>query len=227
MKPEDLKSPFRWEQRRVLFQDRVLYVPDYYDRYDEFSFPGWDDPAFFGNHNPVNVEYCSGNGAWVAGKAAENPAINWVAVEQQFVRARKIWSKIKNHNLNNLIVICGEAATATSHYFTSESINEVYINFPDPWPKQRHAKNRLIRPSFIQDVWRILQKGKRWTFVTDDPDYSELLLEEMGSCAGFSSCYPAPHYVTDYPGYGTSYFDQLWREKGKLIRYHQFQKQAP
>jgi tRNA (guanine-N7-)-methyltransferase len=41
---------------------------------------------------------------------------------------------------------------------------------------------------------------------------------------GFTSYLPDPYFITDYPGYGSSYFDQLWREKGKIIRYHQFQK---
>ncbi len=224
MKPEDLKSPFPWAARTVMIQDRVWYVPDYYDQYEKFIFPGWEDPLLFGNSRPVKIEYCSGNGAWIEAKAAENPQVNWVAVEKRFVRARKIWSKVKNLKLDNLIVVCGEAATMTRHYIPAETVSEVFINFPDPWPKVRHAKHRLIQPAFIQEMWRILKPGQLWTFVTDDPEYSLLFLEEMSSFSGFTSVYPAPHYITDYPDYGTSYFDQLWREKGKTIRYHQFNR---
>lgn len=226
MKPEDLKSPFAWDARHVTVQDRIWYVPDYYDKYEEFKFPGWEDPLFFGNRNPVKIEYCSGNGTWIAAKAAENSNVNWVAVEKRFVRARKIWSKIKNLKLNNLLVVCGEAATLTRHYIPSETVNEVFINFPDPWPKARHAKHRLIQPAFIKEIWRVLQSGQHWTFVTDDPEYSMLLLEEMGACKEFVSSYPSPYYITEYPGYGTSYFEELWREKGRLIRYHRFCKQG-
>lgn len=227
MKPEDLKSPFRWETRCVMMHDRIWYIPEYYDKYDAYSFPGWNDPLFFGNDRPVKVEYCSGNGTWIAAKALQHPEINWVAVEKRFVRARKIWSKIKNYQLNNLIVICGEAGLATRQYFPTESINEVFINFPDPWPKLRHAKHRLIQPAFIQEIWRTLQKNSYWTFVTDDEEYSKLLLEEMSSFKGFKSQYPAPFYVTEFPDYGTSYFEELWREKGRMIRYHQFSKVVP
>lgn len=224
MKSHHLKSPFTWEMRHVLIQDRVWYVPEYCDKYHEFVFPSWQDPMLFGNANQVKVEYCSGNGAWIAAKAKENPDINWVAVEKRFARAAQIWSKIKKMNLNNLIVVCGEAATVTSHYFPSESISEVFINFPDPWPKARHAKHRLIQPTFIQEIWRVLHKTSPWTFVTDDPEYSRLLLEEMSGFEGFKSRYPDPCYSTEYPGYGTSFFEELWREKGKVIRYHQFTK---
>jgi tRNA (guanine-N7-)-methyltransferase len=170
------------------------------------------------------IEYCSGNGAWIAAKAVENPHINWIAVEKKFPRVRKIWSKIKNLNLKNLVVVCGEAHNATRRYFPHESFTAAYINFPDPWPKKRHDKNRLIQPAFVDEIYRVLQADSVFTLVTDDPVYSTLMLEEMNQHAGFKCCHPHPFYLTEMEGYGTSYFDQLWREKGKSIRYHQFLK---
>ncbi len=226
MKPEDLKSPFKWDKRRVLFQDRVLYVPDYYDKYDEYRFPEWNSSEIFGNNNPVCVEYCSGNGAWVAAKALAEPDKNWVAIEKRFDRSRKIWSKLKNHNLSNLIVVCGEGFTATKHFFPNESIDHIFINFPDPWPKQRHAKHRIIQPAFIEQLSRLLKFDGRFTFVTDDEDYSLLTIEEMQKTSTFKSLYVDPYFVTTCEGYGTSYFEELWRGKGKSIRYHDYVKTA-
>jgi tRNA (guanine-N7-)-methyltransferase len=224
MKPSDLKAPFPWNNRQVLIEDRIFYVPTRCETYDDFSFPGWNHPLLFNNDNPIRIEYCSGNGAWIAEKASANPLINWVAVEKKFTRARKIWSKIKNNDLQNLIVLCGEGLKATHLFLPSESFEAAYINFPDPWPKKRHAKNRLIRPPFIENVWRILKPQATFTLVTDDPDYSSRMIEEMHRHPGFKSCFPDPFYITDLPGYGTSYFELLWREKGKTIRFHQFQK---
>jgi tRNA (guanine-N7-)-methyltransferase len=223
MKPEDLKSPFRWNERCVMIKDRILYVPDYYDRYEEFTFPGW--AAIFNNDRPVRLEFCSGNGAWIAAKAAAEPEINWVAVEMQFCRVRKIGSKVINLNLDNLFIICGEAYNATHRYLPSDSIDQVFINFPDPWPKKRHAKHRLIQPRFLDQLQRILKIDHAVTFVTDDPDYSELTIDEFSRHPGFASGYPAPCYLTELPGYGvTSFFEDLWRQKGKMIRYHRFVK---
>ncbi len=225
MKPEDLKPPYAKEERRIFIHDRVWFLPN--DRLpppNEFVFPGWEHPDIFGNNHPVCIEYCSGNGAWIAGKAQANPHLNWVAVERKFDRVRKIWSKIKNLDLPNLFIICGEAHQATRTYFPECSAHDVYINFPDPWPKARHAKNRLIQAEFAQQLWRILQEGRSLTFVTDDPPYSEWLIEVMTAHKGFSSSYPSPYYTTDESCYGTSYFDQLWRSKGRTIRYHKFQK---
>lgn len=225
MKPEDLKPPHTKEERRIFIYDRVWFLPtSRLPSANEFTFPGWQHADIFGNANPVCVEYCSGNGAWIAAKAKANPQLNWVAVEMKFDRVRKIWSKIKNLGLTNLFVICGEAHQATSLYFPASSVNDVYINFPDPWPKSRHAKNRLIQAEFAKELWRILETGRSLTFVTDDAPYSEWLIEVMSLQPGFVSSYPAPFYSLEETNYGTSYFDELWRSKGRSIRYHHFKK---
>ncbi len=226
MKPKDLKFPFSWEERQVLLTDKVLYVPEYYDQYDQFQFPGWDDSSLFGNTQPVIVEYCSGNGTWIAEKAKENPDQNWVAVEKRFDRVRKIWSKIKNENLNNLVVFCGEGFRLTQEYLPKGTVDQVYINFPDPWPKKRHAKHRIVQPLFIEQVYRILKPEGVITLVTDDVAYSEQMIEVLSGQEGMKSMHPAPYFVNELEGYGTSYFDTLWRNKGRTIHYHQFQKQG-
>ena len=123
-----------------------------------------------------------------------------------------------------MIVLCGEAYRATEHYFPDASIKDVYINFPDPWPKTRHAKHRLIRDEFADQLARILEDGQSLTFVTDDPPYSEWVIDVMNRHRNFTSTYPEPFYVTEGPGYGSSYFEDLWRSQGRVIRYHCFQK---
>lgn len=226
MKPSELKAPFAWDHRKVIIHDRIFYVPIRCENDKAFTFPGWEDPLLFGNSNPIHVEYCSGNGAWIAAKAQENPHINWIAVEKKFVRVRKIWAKIKNLNLPNLIVLCGEACNATRLYFPTQSFVGAYINFPDPWPKTRHAKHRLIRPEFVQQIWRVLQPNTVFTLVTDDPDYSTRMISEMEGHSGFASLHPAPFFTTEMLNYGTSWFETLWREKGRTIHFHQYGKKC-
>jgi tRNA (guanine-N7-)-methyltransferase len=224
MKPEDLKSPFTWDKRYILVHDRVWYVPDQYDDFASFTFPGWNHHSFFEKERPICLEYCSGNGAWVAAKAQRQAEYNWVAIEQKFDRARKIWSKVKNLQLSNLLVVCGEGYRVTHHYVPQESIHSVYINFPDPWPKRRHAKHRIVQLPFIMEIHRILQPGGSLTLVTDDEQYSDLIIEILHDVPAFESVFGEPYYILDYPDYGTSYFEDLWREKGKVIRYHTFRK---
>ena len=90
MKPEELNPPFPRDDQRIVIQDRVWYVPERTRYPDEFVFPGWKHADLFGNDQPIVIEYCSGNGAWIASKAAANPHINWVAVEMKFDR---VWTE--------------------------------------------------------------------------------------------------------------------------------------
>lgn len=219
MKPKDLKSPYRWADRKPLLEDRVFYVPDYYDNHQEWPFPGWK--TIFGNDKPVIIEYCTGNGTWLAEKAKDSSK-NWVAVEWRFERVRKIWSKMKNYGLANFFIISGEAQTFTREYLPEACVDGVYINFPDPWPKDKHAKNRLFQQSFIEQLARTVKPGGTVTVVTDDATYSEQISREMLTHPVWVSDFPAPYYTTEWEGYGTSYFDTLWREKGKAIHYFQF-----
>lgn len=222
MKPKDLKPVFTWEERRVLIQDRVWYFPEHYVE-KNFEFPGWNDNSLFGNEKPISVEYCSGNGDWILSKAEAHPERNWVAVEKQFKRVRKIWSKMKNRGVNNLVIVCGEGCRWTEAYVPGGSVSEAYINFPDPWPKDRHAKHRIIKPEFSKQLRRILTEDGTVTLVTDDQDYSHLMVDVFSTTPGFVPSYPAPHFITNRSDYGDSYFDHLWRELGRTIRYHRFE----
>lgn len=217
-----LISPFKWEDRKIVFAHNVLFVPEYYDSYHSFVFPGWNQ--IFQNNHPVNIEYCSGNGSWICEKALQNPNENWVAVEKQFFRVRKIWARREKLGIKNLFIICGEAHCITENYVPTESVQGVFVNFPDPWPKNRHAKHRLMQKDFIEETARILKSEKLFTLVTDDPDYSILSIEEMQKSDSFISLHAFPFFTTHFEGYGTSYFENLWRNKGKEIRYHQFKK---
>ena len=214
MKPKDLKYPFSWEERRPLFSDRVFFVPDYYDKHDARAFPPFE-PSY-----PINIEYCTGNGNWIAEKA-KNSSTRWIAVEWRFDRVRKIWSKMKNNSLLNLIVICGEAFIFTREYLPSWSIQEAFINFPDPWPKEKHAKNRLFQVPFVHALSRVVQRAV--TVATDDLLYLEQIQKVMG-CNGL---WKSPVYTTNWPDYGASYFDTLWREKGKTIHYLYYERNHP
>lgn len=219
MKPKALKFPYRWEERKPQIVDRVLFVPEYYDHHRDFSCPSWQE--IFGNSNPVTIEFCTGNGTWLAERAKDSSR-NFVAVEWDFERVRKIWSKMKNYNLSNLFIVCGEAQVLVRDYLTGASVDEIYVNFPDPWPKEKHAKNRLFQAPFVRELAKILKLQGQITIVTDDEAYGEQIVREFLSSSLWKTVFNEPYFITEWEGYGTSYFDTLWREKGKTIRYFQF-----
>jgi tRNA (guanine-N7-)-methyltransferase len=223
-KNKELRIPFVWADRRSVLLDRLLYIPGFYDKHQEWTVLPWSDPQVFGQNNPVVIEYCSGNGEWICERAEQNPHINWVAVEKRFDRSRKIWARLHRKNLSNLYIICGEASVSTEYYIPKNSLSEVFINFPDPWPKLKHAKNRLITAEFLKKVALATLQEAKATFVTDDPPYAHQILEELGKSGVWSPLLEAPHYATDLPNYGKSFFADLWVQKGLTIHYLPFKK---
>lgn len=227
MKPNTLNWPYTWESRRPHLGNRALFVPEYFDRHEEeWEKVPFNHPDYFGNEKEVFIEFCSGNGAWITDKARNNPDVNWMAVEYDFGRARKIWANIERYTLENLLVVTGEALTFSRYYLPSGSISGIYVNFPDPWPKKKHAKNRLFQPPFVEELSRIVKRGGTATLVTDDPDYANQMSSEMRAHSAWRPVFAEPYFVTTWPGgYGASYFDALWRQKGKTIHYFQFENQ--
>lgn len=218
----ELVWPYTYETRRIVIHDGVLFLPDLLGREVQFDFPAWIE--IFGNLHPIAIEYCSGNGAWIVEKALENPQVNFVAVEKKFDRVRKIHSRMKRMGVKNLFIVYGEGLHFTREYVKAGTVGEVYINFPDPWPKRRHWDNRIMQGAFLLEMQRILQEGGQLTFVTDDVPYSEAVLKEMRKHPDLKPLFPAPFYVHALEGYGSSYFEELWRSKGLQIRYHRFEK---
>ena len=222
MKPKDLCAPFTWDNRTVRLDSnqKIFYVP-----------PRCLRPVIhlslndlFRNEAPIHLEYCSGNGDWICEKAKNFPDVNWIALEKKFGRVRKIASKMNNQRLSNLFIFCGEAHDITSHYIPKNSLSKVYINFPDPWPKRKHSKNRLIKPSFLDMLSLSMKKGGEVFFVTDYFLYSKQVIQYFNFHSYFSPLFSDPYYQKQIDQYGDSFFYNLWLKKKASFYFSKFKK---
>lgn len=220
MHPKNLKFPFTWETRVPALYKGVLIVPQYYAFHGNWK----DDTGLFSKDKSICIEFCSGNGDWVIEKARQNPSQYWVAVEMQFERVRKIWSKMNNQNISNLLIVCGKAQDFVSHYLPDNSADEIFVNFPDPWPKARHSKHRLIQKEFIDQLARIVKVDGKATYATDDPTYCQQMVNEMRAHPSWTSQFPDPFYKNHWEGYGDSWFKNLWEGMGREFFYMQFKR---
>lgn len=207
----DLKIPFTWEERRPILLERFFYIPKHYDATGAEKL-SWNDPRIFGREAPVHIEFCSGNGEWIGARAKEQSDVHWVAVEMRFDRARKIWLKSFREEIPNLYVVCGEALGFLRHFAPPQSVARAFVHFPDPWPKLRHAKNRLIQAPFADALEEILASDGSVTLVTDDAPYHEQMASTFAAWRPTQMA-PTP---TD------SFFARLWLAKGRTIRTLQY-----
>jgi tRNA (guanine-N7-)-methyltransferase len=208
---KDLIIPFTWEKRHPILLDRFFYVPGKFEHCQK-------NFSFFEKEQPIMIEYCSGNGQWIGERAKQNPHLNWIAVEKKFERARTIWLKMHRENIPNLFPVCAEGLTFTKFY--APKAQEIFINFPDPWPKLRHGKHRIVRKEFVDELYKILEPGGKATCVTDDENYARQMRREFEKAGQWKLLFD----VTELPDYGRSFFNDLWQRAGKTIYYLNFER---
>ena len=132
----------------------------------------------FGNDNPIHLEIGCGKGKFITELAAKNPDINYIAFEKNLDVLVLASEKIKNAGLNNVRFVAGDACILEQMNINNE-IDRIYINFCNPWPKDRHAKRRLPSRQFLARFDQILKEGGVIEFKTDNKDLFAFAEEEV------------------------------------------------
>jgi len=141
----------------------------------------------FANNQPLWVEIGFGVGKFFLSLAKSHPEINFIGMEHNLSRYYRMIKKIKRDKLRNTYVINVDAFPAMKYLFESESIDRLFINFPDPWQKGKHEKNRLLTNDFILSVDTILKKNSVLRIVTDVQKYAQKIKSTIDDSQLFSS----------------------------------------
>jgi len=131
----------------------------------------------------IEVELGSGDGGFLAEYAGRHPERSFLGVERLLGRLRKLDRKGRRMGLMNLRLLRIEAAYLVEYLLPAGGVEALHIYFPDPWPKRRHWRRRLIQPSFISAAAHALGAGGRLYFRTDDRGYWAWAQEVCGQCA--------------------------------------------
>ncbi len=132
----------------------------------------------FGNQDPVVIEVGMGKGKFLMELAAANPHINYVGIEMYSSVLLKAIRKREETRLSNLWFLRVDARTLADIFDFGE-VDKIYLNFSDPWPKERHAKRRLTSPEFMAVYDKILKAGGTVEFKTDNRDLFDYSLESI------------------------------------------------
>lgn len=132
----------------------------------------------FGNRNPVRVEVGTGKGKFINELAFENPQINYVGIEKYSSVLIKALGKLEASQISNLLFIRGDAELICD-FFAQNEVDRIYLNFSDPWPKDRHAKRRLPSKEYLRRFDRILVPDGTIEFKTDNRALFDFAVEEV------------------------------------------------
>ena len=139
----------------------------------------------FPKDQPLEVELGSGDGSFLAQWAKLRPETNFLGVERLLGRLRKLDRKGQRAGLSNLRCVRLEASYLMEYLLPPASVRALHVYFPDPWPKRKHRKNRLINTSFTEITARVLAPGGIVFLRTDDLDYFAQMTSVFGVNARF------------------------------------------
>lgn len=126
---------------------------------------------------PIIIEIGSGKGRFLFKAASENPDKNFLGIEKSLKYARVLNKRAEKIKLNNLRLLNTEAGYFISKYIPQNSVSEYHIYFPDPWPKKRHHKRRLVNRAFLQSLVPSLKPGGYIYYATDFKDYFDRMID--------------------------------------------------
>lgn len=134
----------------------------------------------FGNNNPIHIEIGMGKGRFLMDMAKVYPSINYIGIEKYSSVLLRAIQKMEREEqpLSNVRFIRMDAETI-GNVFEIEEVDRIYLNFSDPWPKDRHAKRRLPSREFLARYDKILKKEGQIEFKTDNKDLFLFALEEL------------------------------------------------
>lgn len=135
----------------------------------------WSD--LFGNDHPVELEIGIGKGTFLVEQAKTRPEVNFFGIEWANWFWRFASDRLRRSNCFNARTVRAEALFFLREHVPDASLSVLHVYFPDPWPKKRHHKRRLIQEPFMQQAQRILTPGGRLQVVTDHQGYFEENIE--------------------------------------------------
>lgn len=134
--------------------------------------------TLFENKNPIHIEIGMGKGQFIMTLAKKYPHINYIGMERYTSVLFRALQKMEQEPLENLRFLC-EDAIRLPEFFAPGEIDRIYLNFSDPWPKDRHAKRRLTSQTFLSCYQQVLSPLGHIEFKTDNRSLFDFSLEEI------------------------------------------------
>ncbi len=178
--------------------------------------PDWNQ--IFPNNYPIKLEIGFGNGSFIIDMAMKEPKTNFVGVEMYHKGIRKTITRAEKRLIENIHVVYGDARKRTQSIFSDETLEAIYINFPDPWPKKRHVKRRLITANFVEILSNMLVPSGELRIATDCETYARDMLTflENSSLRNKAGSFEFTNSREDIP---QSKYEKNYIKQGKKIYY--------
>ena len=182
------------------------------------EFPIIDPAAVFGRRAPLVVEIGFGRGDVLLDAAAARPERDYIGIEVHAPGIGYLLARLHELGIGNVRVLFSDARESLRHQFPEASLEAIWIYFPDPWPKGRHAKRRLVQPGFATLAASRLQPGGRILAATDHEGYAREMLRAFESTGLLANLAGPGAYWQGPSGRPRTRFEERGRRQGSEIR---------
>ncbi len=163
---------------RNITGSREFIAENKYVVHEPEKYKGCWNKEIFENDRPIHIEIGMGKGRFITELASMNPDINYVGIEKYSSVLLRAIQKMEANELKNLMFIRMDAEYITD-VFAVDEIDRIYLNFSDPWPKDRHAKRRLMSCDFLNRYTQIMKAGGVLEFKTDNRELFDFAVDEV------------------------------------------------
>lgn len=188
------------------------------------AMPDWH--GIFGNDRPLALEIGCGVGDFVAQMAELHPEWNFIAIDFYNKGCLKTCKRLDKLGLDNVRVVRDEARGFVERFLPLRSLQAVIINCPDPWPKLRHRKRRLVNSGFVDFLSGYLYSGADFYFSTDFDDYGQDVANFMAEQPGFTNMLAPDLYRHELTGYPLSKYMLKFMGEGKQIYFVHYRREG-
>lgn len=194
----------------------AIGVSEYVIPEEKECFGKWSE--IFGDKQPIHIEIGTGKGRFIMELAALHPEINYVGIEKYSSVLFRATQKMEVDPLPNVRFIRMEAEHIL-RYFEKNEVERVYLNFSDPWPKERHAKRRLVSREFLDRYRSLLKEGGHLEFKTDNRELFDFGVEqtEIAHWKIMEITYDLHHDETMNTGNIMTEYEERFSSKGHPI----------
>ena len=168
------------------------------------------------------VDLGFGRGEFLMNLAASEPDAGFLGIEVSSKRLLKMARRLARSELCNVRLIESTAQRAVAELLPEGSVSCFWINFPDPWPKKRHHRRRLIDPDFVRDLAARLEPGGMVNIATDHLDYAEVADAVLAGEPGLENCYAPERFRSEVPGRPQTAYEAEWRAEGRPLRFFSY-----
>lgn len=177
-----------------------------------------DFAAVFGRAAPRVLEIGFGMGDSLAAMATAHTENDYLGIEVHRPGVGSLLTRLERDGIRNVRVVCADAVEVLQNCVPDESLDAVHLFFPDPWPKKRHHKRRIVQAPFVDLLRRKLKPGGVFHCATDWGHYAEHVLAVMAAAAGFRNTAGADQYTERPDHRPVTKFERRGERLGHVIR---------